>query len=95
MFLPLGFLTCVIRAQINITLFLLMFFSIMFRGVQNRTNLIEKPQTEPTQTAKNRIWFACIQIIFLLNRMVCFGLRFLFYQPNQSKPNCNIRKNTN
>jgi len=31
----------------------------IIRGVQNRTNPIEKPQTEPTQTetAKNRIWF--------------------------------------
>jgi len=42
------------------------------RGVQNRTNPIEKPQTEPTQTeiAINRIWFGCIQITFLLNRVV-------------------------
>jgi len=59
------------------------------RGVQNQTNPIEKPQTEPT---KNRIWLGCIQITFLLNRMVWFGLRFLFYQLNQTKPNCNIRK---
>ena len=63
-----------------------------FRGVQNRTNPIEKPQTEPTQTAKNRIWFGCIRIIFLLNRMVWFGLRFSFHQPNQTKPNRNITK---
>ena len=64
------------------------------RGVQNRTNPIEKPQTEPTQTetTKNRIWFGCNQIIFLLNHMVWFGLRFSFYQPNQTKPNRNIRK---
>jgi len=64
------------------------------RGVQNRTNSIEKPQTEPTQTetAKNRIWFGCNQIVFLLNHMVWFGLRFSFYQPNQTEPNCNIRK---
>ena len=36
------------------------------RGVQNRTNPIEKPQTEPTQTktVKNRNWFGCNQIIF-------------------------------
>jgi len=29
------------------------------RGVQNRTNPIEKPQTKPiqTETAKNRTWF--------------------------------------
>jgi len=59
------------------------------RGVQNRTNPIGKPQTE---TAKNRIWFGCNRIIFLLNRMVWFGLRFSFYQPNQTKPNRNIRK---
>jgi len=69
----------------------------MSRGVQNRTNPIEKPQTEPiqTETAKNRIWFGCTRIIVLLNRMVWFRLRFLSYQPNQSKPNRNIRKNTN
>jgi len=65
---------------------------VEIRGVQNRTNPIEKPQIE---TAKNRIWFGCIQIIFLLNRMIWFGLRFLSYQPNQSKSNRNIRKNTN
>jgi len=63
------------------------------RGVQNRTNPIETPQTEPTQTktAKNHIWFGCNRIIFLLNRIVWFGLRFSFYQPNQTKPNRNIR----
>jgi len=63
------------------------------RGVQNRTNPIETPQTEPTQTktAKNRIWFGCNRIIFLLNRMVWFGLRFSFYQSNRTKPNRNIR----
>jgi len=37
-------------------------------------------------------WFGCIRITFLLNRMVWFDLRFLFYQPNQTKPNRNIRK---
>jgi len=59
----------------------------MGRGVQNRTNPMEKSQTESIQTeaAKNRIWFGCNQIIFLLNRMVWFGLRFSFYQPNQIK----------
>jgi hypothetical protein len=64
-------------------------------GVQNRTNPIEKPQIEPTQTetAENRIWFGCIQITFLLNCIVWFGLRFLFYQPNQTKPQ--HKKNTN
>jgi len=56
------------------------------RGVQNRTNPIEKPQTESTEIAKNRIWFGCNRIIFLLNRMVWFGLRFSFYQPNRTKP---------
>jgi len=62
---------------------------LLNRGVQNRTNPIEKPQTEQTQikTAKNRIWFGCNQIILLLNRMVWFGLRFSFHQPNQTKPN--------
>jgi len=67
-------------------------FTVHDRGVQNRTNPIEKPQIEPTQTTKNRIWFGCIWIIFLLNRMVWFGLQFSFYQPNQTKPNRNIRK---
>jgi len=63
-------------------------------GVQNRTNPIEKPQVEPTQTetVKNYIWFGCIRITFLLNRMVWFGLRFLFCQPSQTKPNRNLRK---
>ena len=72
-------------------------YCLAFTGVQNRNNPIEKLQTESTQieTAKNRIWFGCIRIMFLLNRMVCFGLRFSSYQPNQSKPNRNIRKNTN
>jgi len=70
------------------------FQSSTSRGVQNRTNLTEKPQTKPTQTetAKNRIWFGCNQIIFLLNRMVWFSLQFSFYQPNKTEPNRNIRK---
>jgi len=65
------------------------------RKTANRTNPIEKPQTEPTQieTAKNRIWFGCIRVTFVLNRMVWFGLRFSFYQPNQTNPNRNIKKN--
>jgi len=46
--------------------------SVKTRGVQNRINPIEKPQTKPiqTKTAKNDIWFGCIQINFLLNRMI-------------------------
>jgi len=47
---------------------MLLFFANKFlllvisRGVQNGTNPIEKPQTEPTQTetAKNHICFGCI-----------------------------------
>jgi len=59
------------------------------RVVQNRTNPIEKPQTEPTQTetAKNRIWFVSNQIIFLLNRMVWFGLVCGFHFTNRTKQN--------
>jgi len=55
-----------------------MSLSNTIRGVQNRTNPIEKSQTEPiqTETAKNRILFGCIRINFLLNQMVWFGLRF-------------------
>jgi len=58
-------------------------------SVQNRTNPIEKPQTEPTQTetAKNRIWFGCIWITFLLNLMVWFGLVCGFHFSNRIKPN--------
>jgi len=44
--------------------------NVFYRGVQNRTNPIKKPQTELTQTAKNRIWFGSIQVTFVLNRMV-------------------------
>ena len=64
----------------------------MSRGVQNRTNPIEKPQTKPiqTETAKNRTWFGWIRMTFALNRAVRFGLRFASQQPNQTKPN---RKN--
>jgi len=61
------------------------------RGVQNQTNQIETPQTEPTQTktAKNRIWFGCNRIIFLLNAL--FGLVCGFHFTNRTKPNRNIR----
>jgi hypothetical protein len=40
------------------------------RGDHNRTNPKVKPQTEPIQTEnrKNRIWFGCIWMTFLLNR---------------------------
>ena len=60
--------------------------AIYIRDVQNRINPIEKPQTEliQTETAKNCIWFGCIWITFLHNRMVWFGLRFASYQPNQT-----------
>ena len=70
------------------------FFLYKLGGVRNRTSPIEKLQTESTQTetAKNRIWFRCNRIIFLLNRMVWFGLWFSFYQPNQIKPNRKIKK---
>jgi len=46
-----------------------------------KTEPIKKTQTELIQIkiAKNGIWFGCIQIIFLLNRMVWF-------EPNQTKP---------
>jgi len=36
------------------------------------------------ETAKNCILFGCIQINFLLNRMIWFGLQFWFYQPNRN-----------
>jgi hypothetical protein len=70
-------------------------FVLCPKGVQNRTNPIEKPQIEPTQTetAKNRILFGCKRLIFLLNRMVWFGLQFSFCQPNQTKPQ--HKKNAN
>ena len=40
------------------------------RGDHIRTNPKVKPQTEPIQTEnrKNRIWFGCIWMTFLLNR---------------------------
>jgi len=57
------------------------------RGVQNRTNPIEKPQTEPiqTETAKNRIWFGCIRITFFSTAW--FGSVCGFNFTNQTKPN--------
>ena len=58
----------------------------------NQSNRKTANRTNPNRNRKNRIWSGCIQINFLLNRMVWFGLRFWFYQPNQTKPNCNIRK---
>jgi len=60
---------------------------VRIRGVQNRTNSIEKLQTKPTQieTAKNRISFGCNQIIYLLNRMVWFAVFILPTEPNQTK----------
>ena len=40
------------------------------KGDRIRTNPKVKPQTEPIQTEnrKNRIWFGCIWMTFLLNR---------------------------
>jgi len=66
-----------------------------FRCCSKPNRSKRKPQIEPIQakTTKNRIWFECIQIFFLLNRMVWFDLRFWFYQPNQTKPQYN--KNIN
>jgi len=50
---------------------------------------MEKSQTEPIQPKlqKNAFGLGCVHITFLLNRMVWFGLRFTFYEPNQTKPN--------
>jgi len=59
----------------------------VFRGVQNQTNSKEKLQTE---TAKNCIWFGCIQIIFYT---VWFGSVSDFDFTNQTKPQ--YKKNTN
>jgi len=63
------------------------FLRALHQGVFKTEPPTEISQIEPIQneTAKNRIWFGCIQIVFLLNCMVWFGLRFLFYQPNQTK----------
>jgi len=51
-------------------------------GVQNQTNPLGKPQTEPIETEndKNLIWFGCIWIIF--DSTTWFGLVFVFYFSN-------------
>ena len=43
---------------------------VLTRGDHIRTKPKVKPQTEPIQTEnrKNRIWFGCIWMTFLLNR---------------------------
>jgi hypothetical protein len=70
---------------------------LQIRGVQNRTNPIGKPHTELIQieTAKNHIWFGCIQIIFFtqLHGLVWFAVLILPTEPNQTKPR--YKKNTN
>jgi len=54
------------------------------RKIENRIN--------PNRNCKKPYLVRCIWIAFLLNWMVWFSLRFSFYQPNQTKPNCNIVK---
>ena len=62
--------------------------TLHIRGVQNRTNPIKTPQTEPiqTETAKNCILFGCIQINFFpqLHCLVQFVILILPIEPNQS-----------
>ena len=94
MFMNSIFYSCLwkFRREINFKYILILrwdyFFSptitryvLEIRGVQNRINLIKKLQFKSIQIkiAKDRIWFGCIQIICLLNHMVWFSLRFLFY----------------
>ena len=54
------------------------------RGFQNQTNPIEKPQTKLIQKKPEKTAFGLdvFRSLILLNRMVWFGLQFLFYQPN-------------
>jgi len=54
-------------------------------SVQNRTNLIEKLQTEPTQTETARkTAFGSDEIGSFSYLIAWFGLQFSFYQPNQT-----------
>jgi len=63
-------------------------------GVQNRTNPIGKPQIEPTQTETvKKTAFGSDVIGSFSCSTAWFGLRFSFYQPNQTKPQ--HKKNVN
>jgi len=53
------------------------------RVVQNRTIPIENCKSNKSKP--KRIWFGCIHINFLINRMVWFGFGFDF--TNRTKPN--------